>query len=442
MSGRPDGAASGEESARAARRARVRERLGPGGALVLCASPEPRAGSDTELRYLADSSLYYLSGCLQPETGLVLCGSAEQPAYTLFVPDRDPDRELWTGARAGVEEARVAYGADVAWPVTELAAKLPGLLEQTERVYYRLGASAELDRLLLGLLAAGRAQRPRTGRGLHTITDPGRALDELRLLKDETEIAHIRAACDVAVASFRELRHGLRPGAGEWEIEAALEAGFRRRGASGPAFPSIVGSGANATVLHYSANRSVVAAGEVVLADAGARTRMYCSDITRCYPASGQFTTDQRAVYDVVWRAHDAGIAAAVPGAPVSAIHDAALRALLQGMIELRLLAGDPDALSTQPDAYQRFYPHRTSHWLGLDVHDAGDYVVDGAPRVLRAGMVLTVEPGLYIPRAEATAPAGLRGTGIRLEDDVLITASGPEVLTAALPLDPAKLFD
>ena len=417
------------------------DRLGPNAALILVAAPELWAGANIELRYLPDSSLYYLSGCAEPEVVLVLCNAPDQPGVTLFVRDRDPERELWNGPRRGVEEAAEAFGVDVAYPVSELETRLPGLLEHTDRLYYRMGVRAALDRLVLDALAAARVRRPRSGVGPHTVTDPGRVLDSLRLVKDELEIALIRRACDLTVDAFLELRDEVRAGAGEWEIEAALEAAFRRRGASGPAFPAIVGSGANATVLHYSDNHSVVGRGEVVLVDGGARAAMYCADVTRCYPADGRFSPAQRALYDVVRRAHDAAVAAVRPGAPVSGVHDAAVRALVEGLLELRLLSGAVDELIARPDAWRRFYPHRSSHWLGLDVHDVGDYLVGGEPQPLQPGMVLTVEPGLYIPISEEVSPPELRGTGIRLEDDVLVTTSGADVLTARLPLDPGALF-
>lgn len=426
----------------AERRARVRALLGPRGVVLLGAAPPPRAGADTELRYLADSELFYLSGCQEPQSVLVLSGSSEQPACTLFVRGRDPAEELWTGPRPSVAEARAAYGADVAYPGSELAARLPALLEPADQLYYRLGADAALDALVRKELTDARRRRPRSGQGIHTISDPGRLLDELRLRNDADEVARIRAACALTVAAFRDLRDVLRPGAGEWEIEAALEAGFRKRGASGPAFPTIVGSGAHATVLHYSENRSPVQAGELVLVDGGARADMYCADVTRCYSATGRCSPAQRALHDVVRRAHDAGIAAAMPGAEVAGIHAAAVRVLVEGLLDLRLLQGDPAALVADQDSYRRFFPHRTSHWLGLDVHDVGAYVVDGAPRVLEPGMVLTVEPGLYLSVTDPDVPPEFRGIGIRLEDDVLVTASGPEVLTATLPIDPAALFD
>lgn len=425
----------------AERRARALALLDARGALVLAAAPELHVGADTELRYHVDPSLYYLTGYEEPEAVLVLAPSAATP-FTLFVRPRDAERELWTGTRGGEAAARELFGADAAFPIAELAARLPALLGDVDHLHYRLGAHAELDRLVAALLTTGRARRPRSGAGLHTVSDPGLVVDELRVVKDEYEVQRIRAAGELAMGAFRELRDVIRADAGEWEVEAALEAGFRRRGASGPSFPTIVGGGNNATVLHYTSNRSVLQQGDVVLVDGGARLDHYCSDITRSYPVAGRFTDAQRAVYEVVKRAHDAGIAAVRPGAPASDIHDAALAALVEGMVALGLLEGDPAELVAQPDAYRRYYPHRTSHWLGLDVHDVGGYVLPGgAPRLLEAGMVLTVEPGLYIPASDERAPASLRGIGIRLEDDVLVTAAGPEVLTAGLSLDPDALF-
>jgi len=426
----------------AERRAAALAALGPHAVLLLPARPELRAGDDAELRYVIDSYLYYLTGYQEPDAVLVLGPAGAAAPFTLFVRPRDPERELWTGSRGGEVAARTGFGADVAHPVADLEARLPALLEGADQLFYRFGSSARLDQLVIRLLAAGRARRPRSGRGLHTITDPGRLLDEPRLHKDAHEIARLRAAADIAVASFRDLRGAIRPGAGEWQLEAELEAGFRRRGASGPAFPTIVAAGVNATVLHYTANAGVLGNDDVVLVDGGARAALYCSDITRCYPAHGRFTGPQLALYRVVWRAHDAAVAAARPGAPVAGVHDAAVRALVEGLVELGLLRGDPELLVGQADTWRRFYPHKTSHWLGLDVHDVGEYTCGGEPRALAPGMVLTVEPGLYIPAETAEAPAGLRGVGIRLEDDVLVTGTGPEVLTAALPLDPESLFD
>ncbi|HSJ13964.1 MAG TPA: aminopeptidase P N-terminal domain-containing protein [Longimicrobiales bacterium] len=418
----------------ARRRTRVLAALGPRAALVLSAGPELRAG-DAELRYPVDPDLYYLTGYTEPEAVLVLSPAADAP-FTLFVRPRDPERELWTGVRGGADAARVEFGADAAHAIAELPAGLRPILESVDHLYYRAGTGrGDVDRLLRELVAAARVRRPRHGVGVHTVSDPGLLLDELRLVKDEREIAALREAARITVESFREAQTLVRPGAGEWELEAALEGGFRRRGASGPAFPSIVAGGPGATVLHYVSNARALNAGELVLVDAGARAGMYCADMTRTWPVDGRFTDAQRTLYDVVRGAHAAALAQAVPGRSVDDVHHAAVHALSDGMVALGLLRGDAAELATEPARYRRFYPHRTSHWLGLDTHDVGDYVRDGAGRVLEPGMVLTIEPGLYVPAADPDAPAALRGTGIRLEDDVLITANGHEVLTADLPL-------
>ena len=419
----------------AARRARVLESLGDDGVLVLPAAAEPVAGGDVELRYRPDPDLYYLTGYSEPESVLVLTAGTESPC-TLFVRPRDAERELWTGRRGGVEAARTRFGADAAFPIAELAMRLPDLLAGRSTIYTRPGAGDRvLQDLLLGTLARGRVARQRTGRGARALADVGAVLDELRLRKDPHELALMRAAADVSVAAFRECAAAIREGVGEWEVQAALEFGFRRRGADAPAFESIVAAGDNATVLHYVANDGRMQAGELLLIDAGASVGGYAADITRTLPVSGRLTGEQRALYDAVLSAHDAALAAVRPGAPVDGIHAAAVRALVAAIVDQGLLVGDVDALVEDEQSYKRFYPHKTSHWLGLAVHDAGEYVQRGATRVLEPGMVLTIEPGLYLPAAATDLPEALRGTGIRLEDDVLVTESGAEVLTAALPI-------
>jgi Xaa-Pro aminopeptidase len=422
-------------SVHAQRRARVLAALGERAVLVLAAAPELHRG-DTELRYLHDPDIHYLSGYPEPECVLVLGPADADAPFTLFVRERDPERELWTGVRGGPEAAREVYGADAALPLSQLDAQLATRLAGADHLYFRFGAGpAHLDRLVLAQLAAGQARRPRHGTGLHTVSDPGLLLDELRLIKDAHELAALREAARITVESFREAHALVRAGVGEWELEAALEAGFRSRGANGPAFPSIVASGVNATVLHYVSNARALAPGELVLLDAGARAGMYCADVTRTWPADGRMTRAQQELYDVVRSAHAAAIACVRPGTSSAAPHEAAVRALVEGLVALGVLHGDPAELAAEPDRYRRCYPHRTSHWLGLDTHDVGDYVRNGAPRPLEPGMVLTIEPGLYIGAQDLDAPAPLRGTGIRLEDDVVVTVDGCEVITAALEI-------
>jgi Xaa-Pro aminopeptidase len=425
------------------RRQRTADLLGGRAALIIAAAPELFAGPDTALRYLPDADLYWLTGYTEPEAVLVLAPAAATP-FALFVRDRDPERERWTGVRGGVAAARERFGADVAFPIASLEDELPKLVAGCDTLFARLPSGrTAVDTAIHRVLERARDARPRSGTGPHTVTDPGVLLGPLRRVKDEHEIALIREACAISAAGFDAALAALDGARGEWEVEAALEYEFRRRGALGPAFPSIVAGGANATVLHYTGNDAPLARGSALLIDAGARYRMYCGDISRTYPVGGRFTPAQQAVYDIVRRAHAAGLEAARPGRTIDDVHHAALDVLVDGLRELRLLASPREQVMEQHE-YRQYYPHRTSHWLGLDVHDAGDYVTqcggaeDGGIRsvVLEEGMVFTVEPGLYIPADDERAPAELRGIGVRIEDDVLITRAGHAVLTTGAPCD------
>jgi Xaa-Pro aminopeptidase len=410
----------------ATRRQRVLDRLGDTGVLVLAASPELVVGRDAELRYVVDSELYYLTGYTEPEAVLVLNAAHTDAPFTLFVRPRDEARELWTGRRGGIESALDTFGADAAHPIDALAVELPTLLHTADVIYARTGAGRpEVDAVLQRALADARQKRPRTGMAPHTLTDPGELLDAMRLIKDDAEIALLREAARITGEAFVDALARLRDGVCEWEIEAALEFGFRSRGASGPAFPTIAATGANATVLHYTENGARARSGDLLLLDGGARYRMYCCDMTRTVPVSGAFTDVQRDLYDVVLAAHGAAIAATRPGVSVDAPHSAAQRALADGLLQLGLLTGSIDDAIAQPDGLKRYYPHRTSHWLGLDVHDVGAYATREGAVQLQPGMVLTIEPGLYIPE---------QSIGIRIEDDVLVTAHGTEVLTDMVP--------
>ncbi len=418
----------------AERRARVLELVGPEGVLVLPAAPEVVAGRDLELRYRPDPDFYYLTGYTEPEAVLVLAPGHDDGEYWLFVRPRDPDRERWTGMRGGPEAARKVYGADVAHPLTELDERLPALLQGRETIHFPLGSGdGRADGLVRRVLERARATRQRRGIGPRRLSDPGVILDELRLIKDPHELELLREAALITAESFVEAAPVIAPGVGEWEVEAALESAFRRRGAEGVGFGTIVASGANATVLHYIDNRRRMAAGELLVIDAGAHYRGYNGDISRTFPVSGRFSPLQRDLYDAVLEAHDRAIATVRPGATPANVHQAALRVLVEAMVEFGLLEGDVDGL-IESGAYRPYYPHQTSHWLGLDVHDVGDYALRGEPRPLEPGMVLTVEPGLYVPPDAEDAPAELRAIGIRIEDDVAVTDTGHEILTAALP--------
>jgi len=417
----------------AARRDRFLDALGDGVAVLPAARLQHRS-RDTENRYRQDSDFFYLTGFNEPDAVLILTPHDADRRFTLFVRPRDPEREAWDGTRAGVEGAREFYGADAAYPIGELDEHLHTLLEPADRIHYALGADSGMDRRITALVSRFRRGRQRLGRGPVALEDPGAVLGEMRLIKDRAELERLRVAARINVEGHRAAMCAARPGVAEWELEAHLESAWRVRGAGGPAYPSIVATGSNATILHYTSNDRRTADGDLVLIDAGCESGLYCSDITRTFPVSGRFSDAQRAIYEVVLEAEDAGIAAAVPGAPFNAIHEAALAVLVRGMLTLGLLSGDPDEI-VEKGEHKRFFQHQTSHWLGLDVHDVGLYARAGEPVTLAEGMVLTVEPGIYVPADAGDVPEEFRGIGVRIEDNLIVTAAGPEVLTRDVPV-------
>jgi Xaa-Pro aminopeptidase len=398
----------------------------------MAAAPELRVGADGELRYLPDADLYYLTGYVEPEAVLVLCPSAESPC-TLFVRPRDRRRERWTGVRGGVEAAREQFGADAAYPVAELPERLPQLIAGADLLYVALESGRpEVDAAWALAMAEARRSRPRSGRGPHTLVDPRLLLGPMRVVKDAREIELVREAARITADAFVAAHGSIRGADGEWQVEAALEHAFRNAGASGPAFPSIVAGGANATVLHYITNDArsgpaswcwsmAVRASACTAATSAAR-----SPSGRFTPSSARCTT---------WCC-----APTMPPSPRSPGRTVPTCMTPPTVCWRR--ASSNSACSRhaagvlERGEHRRYYPHRTSHWLGLDVHDVGDYALPGgAPVRLRPGMVLTIEPGLYVPADDDAAPAALRGTGVRLEDDLLVTADGHENLTAAMPI-------
>lgn len=436
-----DAVASRGPEAFRARRERFLQSIGSGVA-VLAAAPALIKSRDTEVMYRQNSDFFYLTGFLEPEAVAVLTPHDAEHRFTLFVRPRDPESETWSGRRAGVEGARERFGADAAYPIAELDERLKDLVEPADALWYSIQADGgAMDARMLKLLAGYRGTRPRAGKGPWDLRDPAQILDRMRVIKEPGELALMREAAELAARGHLAVMRAGRPGVGEWELQALLDQTFRSHSAtSGTSFPAIVGSAANATVLHYVTNERRIEEGDLVLVDAGAEVGFYCSDITRVFPASGRFSPPQRAVYEVVLRALEAGIAAVRPGAPAKAMHEAARRELVQGMIDLKLLDDDLETV-VKEEKFKRFFMHNTSHWLGLDVHDAGPYRdPDGEPIPLQPGMVLTVEPGLYIPEDAEDVPAELRGIGIRLEDDVLVTEDGHEVLTRGVPVDPDEV--
>ncbi|HTL14669.1 MAG TPA: aminopeptidase P N-terminal domain-containing protein [Thermomonas sp.] len=420
-----------ERRARARRRKALMQAAGDGAILVLPAAPERIRSRDTHYPYRQDSDFWYLTGCDEPEAVLVLVPGRRHGESILFCRERDPEREGWDGPRLGPEGAVDALGLDDAYPIADIDDILPGLLEGRRRVHYHLGRDPEFDLKLIGWLNRVRAQARQGAQPPQEFLELGHLLDEMRLFKSADEIALMQKAADISVEAHRAAMRAARPGIHEYELQAEVERVFRRHGAE-PAYASIVGAGANACVLHYRANAAKARAGELVLIDAGAEHRGYASDITRTFPVGGRFSREQRALHDLVCRAQAAALAQARPGVPYEAGHDAAVHTLSDGLLSLGLLQGTLEAAVADGD-YKRFYRHKTGHWLGLDVHDVGEYRIDGASRLLEPGMVFTIEPGLYIPADDATVPAKWRGIGIRIEDDVLVTRDGHRVLTGAL---------
>ena len=423
----------------AARRDAYMRAIGPNAVAVVRSLPMRLRNGDAFHPFRQHSDIVYLTGFVEPDTTLVLRPGAETERVVMFVRPRDPEMEVWDGRRAGLEGAKERYGADVAYTAAELPGKLWELIANAEELHYALGIDEELDLLVGQSLARLRKWEKKGKRPPRAVVDPRSALHELRLHKRPEELAALRTACAITSdAHLAAMRTG-RPGVFEHELEAVINYTFRRAGGAGPGYTTIVGSGDNATILHYIENDRQIAEGDLVLVDAGCEYAHYTSDITRTWPANGRFSGPQRAVYELVLATQKAAIALARPGNTIEDLHGHCVRALTEGMIELGLLAGSVDD-RVADESYKRFYMHGTSHWLGLDVHDVGAYTQGGKPRPLVPGMVITVEPGLYIARDAAGVPDELRGIGVRIEDDVAITEGAPEVLTAACPKEIADV--
>jgi Xaa-Pro aminopeptidase len=402
----------------------------PGSVAVLPAAPVFVRNNDVDHEYRQDSDFYYLTGFDEPESVLVL--DAKDRKVTLFVRPRDRDREVWDGPRAGVDGAK-ALGADEAFVISELDEKLPNLLQNHQRVYYRLGASRRFDDRLLGAIDKVRGRHRLGATAPVEIVDPGAVLHEMRLRKSPTEIETMRTAARITREAHELAMSRTRPGMFEYEVEALLLDTFRRHGSERPAYGSIVGSGPNACVLHYRKNDRKIDGGELLLIDAGCEYGYYASDVTRTFPVGRGFSRSQQAIYELVLHAQEEGIKATRPGATLDEIHRLDVEIITRGLVDLGLLKGDVKQL-IESEGYKRFFMHRTSHWLGMDVHDVGAYFEGGKARVLEPGMVLTVEPGIYIAPDDETVAPEWRGIGVRIEDDVLVTAGAPEVLTAGIP--------
>ena len=423
-----------ERKALARRRKQLMQAAGDGAILVLPAAPERIRSRDTHYPYRQDSDFWYLTGCNEPEAVLVLVPGRKHGEAILFCRERDPEREGWDGPRLGPDGAVERLGMDDAYPISDIDDILPGLLEGRRRVHYHLGRDADFDLKLIGWLNRVRAQARQGAQPPQEFLELGHLLDEMRLFKSADEVKLMQRAADISVEAHRAAMRAARAGIHEYELQAEVERVFRMHGAQ-PAYASIVGAGANACVLHYRDNGAKSRDGELVLIDAGAEYRGYASDITRTFPVNGRFGREQRALHDLVCAAQAAALAQAKPGVAYEAGHDAAVATLADGLLSLGLLKGSLESVLANGD-YKRYYRHKTGHWLGLDVHDVGEYRIDGASRLLEPGMVFTVEPGLYIPPDAADVPAKWRGIGIRIEDDVIVTDGDPIVISDGVPKD------
>jgi len=420
------------------RRQQFLEKIGRGTAIFRSASPAVMH-KDVEYNFRQESDFFYLTGFNEPNAVAVLAPQHQEHQFVLFVQPKDPEKETWSGYRAGIEQAKEYYGADEAYSISELDEKLPQYLEPADRIYYHFGDDRSFNNIILGHWQQLMASYAKRGTGPIALEDPGPTLHPMRLVKSKLELVQVRQAVEISTAAHNAARQLAQPGRYEYEIQAELEYLFRRHGALGPAYPSIVASGANACVLHYTENNRQMQDHELLLIDAGCACGYYNADITRTFPVGGQFTAEQKILYELVLESQKQAIDQVQPGNPYNQSHETAVRVLTEGLVGLGLLQGELDTLIEQ-GKYKPFYMHRTGHWLGLDVHDVGVYKYGDMWQQLQPGHLLTVEPGLYIApdikpaEGQPEVPERWRGIGIRIEDDVLVTATGHEVLTEAVP--------
>jgi Xaa-Pro aminopeptidase len=415
------------------RRRQLMRMAGGDAAIIVAAAPERMRNADAPWPYRQNSDFHYLSGFGEPDAVLALLPGRKHGEVVLFCRERNADRERWDGERLGTGRAVDQLKVDDAFPIDDIDDILPGMIEGRGRVYCHFGAEPEFDARLLGWMRRLRALK---GGGVvpKEFVALGHLLHDLRLYKSRSELALMRSAGKIAAQAHLAAMRTARPGVAEYEVEGEMLRVMRGQGAV-PAFPPTVAGGVNACTMHYQANRAKLRAGDLLLVDAGAEVDCYASDITRTYPVSGVFSREQRAIYDIVLQAQLAAIDEVRPGQVFSAAHDVAVAIISEGLCALGLLKGSP-AKAIAEGSYKRFFPSKTGHWLGLDVHDVGDYRVDGDPRVLEPGMVVTVEPGIYIAPDDKGVPERWRGIGVRIEDDIAVGRDGPDVLTADVPKD------
>ncbi len=407
-------------------------RMAPRSVAIIPGAREATRSNDTNYRFRQDSDFFYLTGFEEPEA-IAVVKPSETHRYALFVRPRDPEREIWDGRRAGVEGAMSEFGAEAAFPIAEFNSKLREILNDTDILYYRLGVNRELDDTIIREISAMRGWNRKPIHPPQTIVDPGSIIHEMRVVKTPEELEIMQTAADIAAEAHVEAMKAVRPGMQEYQIEALIEQVFRRRGAAGPAYTSIVGGGPNATVLHYINNDAELRDGDLLLVDAGAEYKGYASDITRTFPINGRYTKAQREIYDLVLKAQMSCVEMVRPGVTHEQLKRHSIEVLTEGMIELGLLKGEPEELIKE-GKHEQFYMHGLGHMIGIDVHDVGKYYFGQESRALEPGVVMTVEPGIYISPETRDIPEQYLGIGVRIEDDVLCTNNGPKVLTSKVP--------
>ena len=407
-------------------------RMAPKSVAIIPGAREATRSNDTNYRFRQDSDFFYLTGFEEPDA-IAIVKRAETNKYSLFVRPRDPEREIWDGRRAGVDGAVSEFGADAAFPIAEFNSKLREILSDMDTLYYRLGVNRELDDAIVREIAAMRGVNRKPIHPPQTIVDPASIIHEMRVVKSPEELEIMQTAADIAAEAHVEAMKAARPGMQEYQIEALIEQIFRRRGAAGPAYTSIVGGGPNATVLHYINNDAELRDGDLLLIDAGAEYKGYASDITRTFPINGRYTKAQREIYDLVLKTQMSCVEMVRPGVTHDQLKQHSIEMLTEGMVELGLLKGDPEELIKEKK-HEQFYMHGLGHMIGIDVHDVGQYYFGQDSRPLEPGVVMTVEPGLYISPNTKDVPEQYLGIGVRIEDDVLCTNNGPRILTNKVP--------
>ncbi|HBB80138.1 Xaa-Pro aminopeptidase [Stutzerimonas xanthomarina] len=423
----------------ARRRQTLMARMEPNSIAILPAAPMYIRNRDVEHVYRQDSDFQYLSGFPEPEAVIALIPGREHGEYVLFCRERDPERELWDGLRAGQDGAIAHYGADDAFPIGDIDDILPGLIEGRERVYYAIGTNETFDHQLMEWIKMIRSKARQGAQPPSEFVALDHLLHDMRLYKSANEVKVMRHAAEISARAHVNAMRASRAGLHEYHLEAELDYEFRKGGAKMPAYGSIVAAGKNACILHYRENDAALEDGDLVLIDAGCEIDCYASDITRTFPVNGRFSPEQKAIYELVLAANEEAFRHIAPGKHWNEAHEATVRVITAGLVELGLLEGDVDELIAA-EAYKPFYMHRAGHWLGLDVHDVGDYKIGGEWRVLEPGMAMTVEPGIYIAADNQDVARKWRGIGVRIEDDVVVTKTGCEILTGGVPKAVAEI--